>query len=1110
MTCPDCEQDNPPQAKFCLACGAPLRVTCPSCAHVNAPGSRFCNKCGQPLRPAPAPRREETTATPPPPAAERRQLTVMFCDLVGSTAIAERLDPEELREVVRAYQEVASQVIEQFEGHIAQYLGDGLLVYFGYPQAHEDDPRRAVCAGVGIVEAIAGLDTRLRARLDVRLAVRVGIHTGLVVVGEVGGGARQEHLALGGTPNLASRLQTLAEPGTVVISGGTARLVHGRFALRDLGLETPKGVTAPIRVYQVLGESAAARPLDIESGLTPLVGREHEVQLLLERWGHVKEGQGQVVLLSGEPGIGKSRLVQVVKDRLGREPHNRLECRCSPYHRHSAFHPVIDLLQRALQLEREDSAEQRLRKLEVALEQYRMGLPDAVPLFASLLSLPMSDRYPALTLSPLRQRKKILGALLALLAAVAAERPVLLIVEDLHWVDPSTLELLSLLVDQVPTARILALMTARPDFRPPWAPRSHLMQVNLTRLSQRQVSAMVEGVTAGKSLPSSLLDAIAAKTDGVPFYVEELTRMVVESGLVREAETGYELAGPMAPLAIPATLHDSLLARLDRLGAAKPVAQLAASLGREFTHEVIQALSALDEGALEEALATLVDTELLHQSGLPPRAKYTFRHALMQDAAYQSLLRSTRQQYHHRIAEVLADRFPEIVETQPELLAHHYTEAGRVEQAVLYWKRAGRQASARSACLEAIAHLTKGLELLDGLSDRAARAQHELDLQTILAPALMAVRSPAAPEVEQAYARARELCQQIGATPKLIWALEGLWAFYFVRAKYQAARELGEQILDLALRFEAPRFLVVGHQALGTTLLHQGELEPALALLEKGAALAGREPEVPGAFREVNDPGVMCLAFQGQALCLLGSPDRALAKSEEALDLARRFGHPFTRAFALCAAVLVSLCRGDARAAEQQAEAAVKLAREQGFPLWHATGTILRGWALAAEGQGEEGIAQLRKGLGAWDATGAANLRPYFLVLLADACRRARRVEEGRAAVGEALAGIQDTGERLWEAEAHRLEGELSLMRDVGDAPAAEASLKRAFDCARRQGARLFELRAATSLGRLLGAQGRREEARRLLGKAYGGFSEGFETADLREARALLDELSRG
>ena len=640
---------------------------------------------------SPPPHQEEPLAAPhtrvaspavePRPAdAERRQLTVLFCDLVDSTVLASQLDPEDLREVVRAYQETCAKVIARFEGHIAQYLGDGLLVYFGYPLAHEDDAQRAVRAGLGMVEALGQLNVRLKQDRGVELAVRLGIHTGLVVVGEVGGGARQEQLALGETPNLAARLQGIAAPNTVVISAATVQLLGGFFTYQSLGTPSLKGLAQPLEVYRVLYESTARSRLEAagSTGLTPLVGREQEVALLRERWAQVKDGIGQVILLSGEAGIGKSRLVQVLTEHVAAEPQAWLTpCQCSPYYQNTALYPMIELLERvALRFDREESPQQKLRKLEGFLVQYGLPLTEAVPLFAALLSLPLGTDYAPLTVSAEQQKQQTLHALLTVMLRIAAQQPMLFVMEDLHWVDPTTLEFLSLLVDQGPTARILALWTFRPDFSPPWTGRSHLTQVTLPRLPRQQATEMTDRVAHGKALPTEVVEQVVAKTDGVPLFVEELTKMVLESGLLQEREDRYELTGPLPPLAIPTTLHDSLMARLDRLATVKSLAQLGATLGREFSYALLHAVSPWDEETLQRGLHQLVEAELLYQRGLPPQATYLFKHALIQDAAYQSLLRSTRQQHHQRIAQVLEARFPEICETQPELLAHHYTEAG--------------------------------------------------------------------------------------------------------------------------------------------------------------------------------------------------------------------------------------------------------------------------------------------------------------------------------------------------------------------------------------------------------------------------------------------------
>jgi class 3 adenylate cyclase/predicted ATPase len=1054
---------------------------------------------------------EPSASGPRTPDAERRQLTVLFCDLVDSTVLASQLDPEEWREVVRAYQDTCAKVIARFEGHIAQYLGDGLLVYFGYPLAHEDDAQRAVRAGLGIVEAMGQLNLRLTQARGVSLAVHLGCHTGLVVVGEVGGGARQEQLALGETPNVAARLQGTAAPNTLVLSATTYQLLGGFFACQSLGAQLLKGVAQALEVYQVLYESTARSRLEAagRTGLTPLVGREQEIGLLVERWAQVKEGVGQVVLLSGEAGIGKSRLVQVLTEHVAAEPQTWLTpCQCSPYYQNTALYPMIEMLERvALRFERAEAPEQKLRKLEGFVVQYGLPLVEAVPLFAALIAIPLGAEYAPLTVSPEQQKQQTLHALLTITLRIAAQQPVLFIMEDLHWVDPSTLELLGLLVDQGPTAGVLALFTCRPDFTPPWSGRSHFTQVTLNRLPRRQAAELTGRVAHGKALPPEVVEQVVAKTDGVPLFVEELTKMVLESGLLRERAERYELTGPLPPLAIPTTLHDSLMARLDRLAAVKGLAQLGATLGREFSYELLQAVSPWDEDTLQRGLHQLVAAEFLYQQGLPPQATYRFKHALIQDAAYQSLLRSTRQLYHQRIAQVLEAHFPEIAQTQPEWLAHHYTQAGLTEQAVPYWRRAGQQASERSAYLEAISHCTTGIELLRTLPETHERTQHALTLHLALGAALLMTKGQAAPEVEHTYSRARELCQQVGETPELVQVLFGLWRFYLVRPQLHTARELGDTLLGLAHQAYDPALAVVANYALGVTWFYLGALPAARQHLEDGIARYTPDQHRAPVFHMGNHPGVGCPLWAGLTLWLLGYPVQALARLHEALTLAHELSHPYSLAFVRCWAAMVSQWRRDVLAVHEHAEAAVALSTEQGFTQWVAWGTSVRGWALAMEGQGEEGMAQVRQGIAAFRATGAALHVTYWCTVLADVCAHLGYTADGLQALAEAHTLVEQHEERWWEAEICRLRGVL-LLRQPGT-PEAEAEiwLQRALDIARRQEAKSLELRAAMSLSRLWQQQGKQREAYDLLAPVYSWFTEGFDTSDLQEAKTLLDAL---
>jgi class 3 adenylate cyclase/predicted ATPase len=1044
------------------------------------------------------------------PEAERRQLTVLFCDQVDSTVLAGQLDPEDLREVIRAYQAACATVIEPLEGHIAQYLGDGLLVYFGYPQAHEDDAQRAARAGLGMVAAVQALNTQLAQRHGVRIAVRIGIHTGVVVVGEMGGGSRQEQLALGDTPNMAARLQGLAAPDTVVLSAATFRLVQGYFTYQDLGVHTLRGVSASVRVYRILGESGVQSRLEatVPSRLTPLVGREEEVALLQQRWEQAKAGQGQVILLSGEAGIGKSRLVQVLKDHVAHEPHTRIEWRGSSYHQQSALYPVIAHLHRLLQWREDEALQEKLHKLETTLAASGLALPEVVPLLAALLSLPLPANYPALTLTPQLQRQKTLETLLTWLYAEAKRQPVLVIVEDLHWIDPSTLELLSLLIDQMVSTRLCLMLTARPEFRSPWTMVAHLTALTLRRFAPAQVTRLASHVAGDKALPSAVLEEVVRKTDGVPLFVEELTKVVLESGLLQKHEDRYDLMGPLPPLAIPTTLHDALMARLDRLAAAKLVAQLGAVIGRTFAYDLVQAVAPLDATILQGALAQLVEAELVAQRGLPPQATYTFKHALVQDAAYQSLLRSTRQQYHQRIAQVLAERFAEIVETQPELLAHHYTEAGLHEQAISDWQRAGQQALQRSANSEAVQHLRMGLELLAMLPETPTRAQQELDLQITLGPALIAAKGMAAPEVEQTYARARALCQQLGETPQLFPTLRGLCWFYFTRGELLMARELGEQLYRLAQHQTEPTHLLEAQDALGGTLYFQGEYATAWKHLEQGIALTNPMAQRDLMLRYGVAPGVWRLAVGANALWCLGYPVQAVRRGQEAVSLAQALAHPHSLAVAQYFLTDLHHRRREASVVQSLADALLALATAQGFPLHIGYGTFWGGWALGVQGQVETGRAQMHQGMAAIMAIGQALSRPPRLALLAEAAGHAGQVAEGLRLLAKALAAFEASGRGDMLTEAHRLQGELLLRQPAPDAAQAEACFQQALAIAQRQQARSWELRAAVSLARLWQQQGRSAEARELLAPVYGWFTEGFDTADLQEAKALLEALA--
>ena len=879
-----------------------------------------------------------TPVEPQPPDAERRQLTVMFCDLVGSTPLSEQLDPEELREVVAEYQQACEGVIAGFEGYVARYQGDGLLVYFGYPAAQEDAAARALRAGLGIVAAMPALNTRLHAQVPALkerpLQVRIGIHSGLVVVGEMGRGAAREQVALGETPNIAARVQGKAEPNTVVISKALYRLVKGLFRCQDLGPQDLKGIATPQALYQVLGTSEEQSHFEvaIRAGLTPLVGRAEEVGLLRKRWQQAREGEGQAVSVSGEAGIGKSRLVEELRAHVVKEGGIRIEYRCSPYHQNSALYPVIAHVEKVLEFASDDTPAAKLEKLQRTLSSYRFPQADTVPLLAALLSLPHPEDSPPITVSAQKQKEQTQAVLLAWLFEETDKTPVCCTWEDLHWADPSSLEFLSLCLDQIPTAHMLTLLTFRPEFTPPWGTHSYLNQLTLNRLGRMDVGAMVAEVTGGKSLPVEVLEQITNKTNGVPLFVEELTKMVVESDFVRAVNGHYELTGPLPPLAIPATLQDSLMARLDRLGTAKEVAQLGAALGREFSYELIQAVSPLNEATLQQALRQLVEAELIYQRGLSPQAHYLFKHALIQDTAYQSLLKSTRQHLHRQIAQVLEERFRGMVETQPELVAHHYTEAGLIAQAIPLWQQAGQRAIQRSANVEAISHLTHGLAVLQTLPDTPERSQHELSLQAALGPALMVTKGWSAPAVKAVYNRQEELCQQMGETPQLFRVWHGLWTSYFVRAEHRAGLELGERLLRLAQIAGDPALRLEAHMALMHTLWIMGEFGQAREHCEQGNALYDQAQHHALTFVYFGfDPGMGRLVMLGYVLHDQGYPDQARQRMTAAVVLAREVAHPASLAHALMNSAVLYYLRGEGRLAQEAITEQIALTTEQGL-----------------------------------------------------------------------------------------------------------------------------------------------------------------------------------
>jgi predicted ATPase/class 3 adenylate cyclase len=1048
----------------------------------------------------------------PEDRAERRQVTVMFSDLVGSTALSARMDPEDLREVISAYQNSVTETVGRFGGFVAKYMGDGVLVYFGYPQAHEDDAERAVRAGLQLVTAVGDLQTHAALR------TRVGIATGLVVVGDlIGSGASQEQAIVGDTPNLAARLQGVAEPDSVVIAENTRKLVGSLFELEDLGPQELKGISGPTRAWATL------RPASIEgrfeamhaSGLTDLVGREEELDLLLRRWSKAKSGEGQVVLLSGEAGIGKSRLTAALLERLSGEPHTRLRYFCSPQHTDSAFYPITSQMERAAGLAHDDTAQAKLDKLDTLLAQSLASRED-VTLLAEMLSLPNDGRYPTLELAPHQRRQRTLEALTTQIEVLARQRPVLMIFEDAHWIDPTSLEALGRSVDRIRKLGVLLIVTHRPEFEPPWVGQPHVTTLTINRLGQREIAAMIDRVTGNKPLLASIRQDIVERTDGVPLFIEEMTKAVVEAGGPDHAERAVTSI-PAPSLAVPASLHASLMARLDRLGSAKEVAQIGAVIGREFSHALLAAVARKEEAALQAALDRLTGAGLLFRQGTPPHATYLFKHGLVQDAAYSTLLRERRRRLHARIAEVLETEFPEIAESQPELLARHHTEAGAIERAAGFWGKAGQRSLERSALHEAAEQLTRALSQIATLPSTPSLRRQDIIFQVAFRHVLAHLRGYAAPETKAAVERTRQLIEQAesrGEAPEdpmlLFSLLNSLWTGSIVAFNGEEACGLADEFLARAERQKTAAPIVNGHRLVGTSLLMTGDIVNGQAHFNRGIALCDSVDHAPSLTTGVaNDSKVVMLGFRAIALWLLGNPKAALADAEHALRRAREITPVGTLMHTLSWVTLIQILCGDFATASRLVNELVTLADDKDTSFWKAWGMMNKGLLLALTGKVLDGIQTSSSGIAALQSTGATMCLPYYSSCLAMNHAKIGQFEDARRLVREALRMIEETNERWFEAEIHRMSGEIEFKSPNLGGANPEVHFTRALSVARAQQAKSFELRAATSMARLWSEQGRCAEARNLLAPIYGWFTEGFDTLDLNAAQVLLDELGR-
>jgi class 3 adenylate cyclase/predicted ATPase len=1046
----------------------------------------------------------------PEDRAERRQVTVMFSDLVGSTALSARMDPEDLREVISAYQNCVAETVQRFGGFVAKYMGDGVLVYFGYPQAHEDDAERSVRAALELVQAVGSLKS------SVPLQTRVGIATGLVVVGDlIGTGSAQEQTVVGETPNLAARMQGIAEPNAVVIAESTRKLLGNLFDLQDLGARDLKGVGSLVRPWAVM------RPASVESrfealhasGLTELIGREEELELLLRRWSKAKAGEGQVVLLSGEAGIGKSRLTAALLERLTNEPHTRLRYFCSPQHTDSALYPVIVQMARAAAFGPEDSVQVKLDKLDALLVQTVTSKHD-VALLAEMLSLPNDGRYPAIELPPEQRRRRTFEALVSQLLALTQKSPVLMIFEDAHWTDPTSLEVFGLIIDRIRSIPVLLLVTFRPEFDAPWAGRPYVSSLALNRLGERDISAMIDRVVGNNMLPANIRQDIIERTDGIPLFVEEMTKAILEAG--SEGDVQRTVASiPSRTLGVPASLQASLMARLDRLGSAKEVAQIGAAIGREFSHTLLSAVARKSAPELASALDRLISAGLLFRQGVPPHASYMFKHTLVQDAAYGTLLREPRRALHARIIETLEDKFADIAENQPELLARHCTEAGLIEKAVRLWGKAGQRSLRRSALLEAVEQLTRALSQIPALPATPALRREEIELQVSLITPLMHLKGHNTPESRAAVEKARLLIEQaeaLGEYPEdpllLFSVLYGFCTVHLFAFNSDLLRELSVQFYELAQRQRAAAPLMVGHRLMGLYLAYTGNMIKAREHYDQSLALYDPAQHRPLATRFGHDTRVAVLVYRSLVLWCLGFPEAAIADTEDGLKDAREMGLAHTMLFALFQTSLTRMHCGDYSAASTFADELRRLADEKDIAIFKAGGVIIHGWISAQSGKASDAIKAITSGIPVWKAVGMRLFMPLSLSSLARAYGDLGQFDDAWRCSNEATSTIEAGGERWYEAEVNRIAGEIALKSPQTGVAKAQVYFERALAVARQQQAKSWELRAAMSMARLWRDQGKRDEARELLAPVYGWFTEGFDTRDLKEAKALLDELA--
>lgn len=1087
---------------------------CRQCQATNPAGMKFCGQCGAPLVVAVG----AAGGAGGGDVAELRQLTVVFCDLVGSTSLSESLDPEDLREVTAAYHDVCAAVIRRHEGHIAQYLGDGVLAYFGYPVAHEDDARRAVRAALEILD---GLTRTGRVARGVTLQARVGVHTGPVVVGEVGGGggARRENLALGKTPNLAARVQGLAAPGTVAVSDDTFRLVRGYFDFAPLGTHDVKGLAEGVTLHRPLRESGVDSRMEAarRSGFSAFTGREEELRLLRDRWHGVRTGGLHTVLLQGEPGIGKSRIVDALREHVARDGGEALESICTPYAQGSDLYPVAGMIERTLGFTRETSNDEKRAAIDAGLAARGMRTAESSALLAQLLQVPVdAAQDPTVAYQPQKRRERTLDVARAWVLASSRVQPALWVVEDTHWADPTTLEFVRGVMAMA-DAPLLIILTFRPEFQAPWS-GERVTTLALARLAAHETTALVERVAGGKSLPPEVMRQLVARTDGVPLFVEEVTKAVLELGVLAEREDRYELTGPLPGDLIPSTVQGSLNARLDRLGPAKATAQLAATIGREFRFDLLRALAPGSDDDLRHGLDRLVGAELIRRVDEVPDETYLFKHALVQDAAYQSLLRKSRRELHARIAETLLSRFPEMVQHRPELVAQHYTEAGQAEPAIRYWLGAGQLAVSRAANPEAVALIQRGLALVPDMPEDARGAQ-ELELLMAIVPALIASQGWASPELHRVYERAEDLTSRVGHMGHRLTLLAGLMGYHFVSGRIRQALGLSHELLDLSLQVGDPLPITIARQDCSASYQYLGDFEQSITHADEGLAILDVERERRIAAMIGLSSCVGLYGYRGHSYWMLGHAEQAIASNAGGLDLARALAHSPSIAFALVARTdLYGLMR-DAERTLAFAHEALRYCEEE-RSWWGPMIQVYRGWAMLALGDAAGGLAEMQAGFGVYTAIGQGIKQVQMRSLIAQGLWAVGKRQEALQTLADGMLLATAHGEGFMEPELYRLRGEFlaegartanappGVNVGLSDHAAAIAAVQQAIDIARQQKARAMELRARVSMVKVLQLAGREVSgARTALATLLDTFTEGLDLPDAREARACLASL---